>query len=62
MTLDQLKEKANRKCTARGHKLNPWTKVSAKHAFSECLRCRKWVSVSAQSGFIGGTAVQLDCG
>lgn len=61
MTLDLLKQEAERKCTAKGHKLHPWTKVSANRAFSECARCRRWVSVSTQNGYIGGTAIRLDC-
>jgi len=59
--LDQLKTEAEQKCTAKGHKLGRWQFVNAKHAFTECERCQRWVSVNTQTGYIGGTATKLEC-
>ena len=59
--LEQLKESANQKCFAKGHKLGQWQFVNGKRAFNECQRCNRWVSISTETGYIGGTATKLEC-
>ena len=62
MTLDQLKQEANKKCFAKGHKLDSWDDVMPTRSFASCERCLGWVSVATKPDpIISGTATRIQC-